>query len=203
MSVRERNRGFTLIELLLATALMSFLLIFVTASFIRISRLYTKGLIVRRMQEQARTIVLEVANNLRVAAIAPDPIETPNSAPFHIRVSGDCYVWNQYDTTAGARSTTTKQSTGEVIQFMKSRAFTDCGSSPFDGAITSSLIDERTIVQHFAIKQVNNKAYYILLVLSTDDANIVAEGENAACEPGVGSEYCDVVRYETVVTVRQ
>src|SRR5690554_8236963 len=62
--MKDRQSGFTLVELLLATALFSFILLFVTTGFIQINRAYNKGITVKRMHQSAREIIDELSRAL-------------------------------------------------------------------------------------------------------------------------------------------
>lgn len=77
----DRQRGFTIIELMIATAILSTMLIMVTALMINIGNLYYKGINQALVQNDARSITDDVAGNLKFNDQAP--IQLPPSAATH------------------------------------------------------------------------------------------------------------------------
>src|SRR5581483_325395 len=59
------SRGFTIIELLIATLVFSVVLVVILAAFVQISRLFYKGVMMSRTQEDTRNVVQSIASDLQ------------------------------------------------------------------------------------------------------------------------------------------
>jgi prepilin-type N-terminal cleavage/methylation domain-containing protein len=59
--------GFTLIELMVATTLFSIVLVVIVASFLQVGRMFYKGVSIDNTNESARTLVDDVANDIRLS----------------------------------------------------------------------------------------------------------------------------------------
>lgn len=64
---RKSQAGFTIIELMIATAVLSTILVLVTAMMIKVGNLYYKGISQARTQDNARAITDELAQHLRLS----------------------------------------------------------------------------------------------------------------------------------------
>ncbi len=77
--LRGRDQGFTIIELMIATAVLSTILVTVTVMMISIGNLYYKGVNQARVQDDTRSIIDEVSQNLEfydqssIAHLGPNP----------------------------------------------------------------------------------------------------------------------------------
>lgn len=56
MTGKKHNEGFTLIELMLAMAFISFLLLFMVAAILQVTRLYVKGSAIRQINQTGRQL---------------------------------------------------------------------------------------------------------------------------------------------------
>ncbi len=63
-SIRQ-GAGFTLVELLIATTFFTFILLFITAGFIQVSRTYQSGVITKNAQNTARVVFEQLARDAR------------------------------------------------------------------------------------------------------------------------------------------
>jgi type II secretory pathway pseudopilin PulG len=67
-TINPRSRaqsGFTLVELLIATTFFTFILLFITAGFIQVSRTYQSGVITKNAQNTARVVFEQLARDAR------------------------------------------------------------------------------------------------------------------------------------------
>jgi prepilin-type N-terminal cleavage/methylation domain-containing protein len=71
--------GFTIIELLVATTIFSIVLVVIVASFLQIGRMFYKGVSINNTNEAARSLVDDIANDVRFskAATFGDPKADP------------------------------------------------------------------------------------------------------------------------------
>jgi prepilin-type N-terminal cleavage/methylation domain-containing protein len=65
MTDNTRSKGFTLIELLLAMAFIAFLLLFMVAAILQVTKLYVKGVAIRQINQTGRQLMEEVGSTLR------------------------------------------------------------------------------------------------------------------------------------------
>lgn len=74
---KRNTAGFTLVELLLATTFFTFVLLFITAGFIQVSRTYQSGIITKNAQNTARVIFEQLARDARSGTDIQPPTTTP------------------------------------------------------------------------------------------------------------------------------
>lgn len=75
----KEQRGFTIVELLIATSVFSVLLVGILTSFIKISDLFYKGVSMSKTQEDARTIVKSISDDIQFSATNVDTIDADNN----------------------------------------------------------------------------------------------------------------------------
>ncbi len=63
--------GFTIIELMIATAIFSAVLVIILASFLQVGRIYYKGVSISSTNEAARTLVDDIASDIRITQQQP------------------------------------------------------------------------------------------------------------------------------------
>ena len=203
------QRGFTIIELLLATSFFSFVMLFVLVGFVQINRAYVRGNTVKQVQNTARTAFETIVRDLR---------QTSNSNVLIADVSGEhklClgdgirYAWNEFETTGF--STESLQGASQPFTLVRSeRNFTDCTGVVLNDQV-SSVIPTNIVVQSLNISCTSggggscaSGSYNVELVVSTanNSGSLQQQGANATCRVGVGDQYCDVARFQTIVTTR-
>lgn len=194
--IRQNQRGFTVIELLLATTFFSVIIMMVTAGFIQINRSYTRGTIVRNMQNNARVLFEDISRTIRDST--PGGLVYSNTQPYRICVPGIRYGWNQFN--GSGRSTESLPAGTSMVKSYDTGTCT--GAMP---ANATSPLGENMIVQHMAITPIvpgNNRTVRFVMVISSPTAELTTQGENAQCRTAQNSQYCDVVRLESVITLR-
>lgn len=187
----KKNDGFTLVELLLAMAFFSFILLFVTTGFVMVNRAYTKGLTVKQIQDEGRRVMEDLTRKVRVASS-----EGINIFPSEdcIEISGTIYYWSIPIDSGDTES--------------PSRLYEEDGGdcSSVNPANSVSMLNDRVGVQFMEVVGVagSNSVYSIKLVLSTSETDLITGDltENANCGTGSGYQYCDVISFDTVVSVR-
>jgi len=201
MMFRRAQSGFTMVELLIAMAFFSFLLMTVTVGFVQINRSFTKGVIVKTIQENGRVLIEDISRGIRSSNRSA--ISYSNDFPFRLNINGVCYIWNQNTSTTGYVRSDERFSNGEPFEL--ARIIGNCSMTPnvINQDEAENLIDKKAVVQHLSVEPLGGGAWSILVVLSTGNSeDLQSYGEDARCREQVGNQYCDVVRYETVVSVR-
>jgi len=206
------KRGFTLIELLLATAMFSFILLFVTAAFVQVSRAYNKGITVKRTQETARAVVQELTRAIGTAtssSSSTDSVINVNDGAGNKRlcVGGLRYGWNEGFRPNGPPGGREKFSGSGNVDFALVRSTGVCGG-PFSQSASVELIDQRLTVRDIKITPViSDSVYNICVVISGNTAGDLTGGSTCdnppSCNVINGDTYCDVARLETTVTLRR
>lgn len=206
----KNQRGFTLVELLLATAFFGFILIFVTAGFVQISRSYNKGITVKRVQETTRQIVDEISRTMLLATsseFAGSGLQYRDESGFPRRlcVGGTRFAWNQYGDTVLP---------GNIFTLVRDY---NGGNNCF-GALNESesveLVDSRLTVQDITITQAGPTSgiYKLCVIMSTNSSDLLTTNPTVGdpdCEYNIvecnimnGDQFCDVAKLKTVVTLR-
>jgi prepilin-type N-terminal cleavage/methylation domain-containing protein len=75
----EKSQGFTIVELLIATLIFSIVLVLLLTVFVQISRMFYKGVMMSRTQEDTRNVVQSVASDIQFSQTASN--FTAGSAP--------------------------------------------------------------------------------------------------------------------------
>lgn len=196
MKRNNKQRGFTVIELLLATTFFSVIIMMVTAGFVQINRSYTRGTLVHNMQNNARVLFEDISRSIRDST--PGGLAYSNTQPYRLCLPGVRYGWNQFNGTVRSN-----ESLPSNAAMLKSYDSSSCTSAIPSNA--SATLGDNMLVQHMSITPINpgnNRVVRFIMVISSPTAELVEQGENARCRPDRNSQYCDVVRLETVITLR-
>jgi prepilin-type N-terminal cleavage/methylation domain-containing protein len=207
-----KQPGFTLVELLLAMTLFSFVLVFSSAGIVQIYRAYNKGATVKRVQEDARTIIEDVVRELRVRdkstpieiCVGPSPDPTTcsdvstNTDRNRLCIGNNIrYVWNVAghnnwgDNTPEQwlKANGTPRVPPEYINFSKkpNDNFADdgCKGDMKVSNESTTFIDEDIVVQYFNVTPMDptQTIFRIQLILSIDHADLIeGVGLNAKCK---------------------
>jgi len=209
--IKKQQSGFTMVELLIAMAFFSFLLLFITFGFVQVNRSYTRGITVKAIQESSRTIIEDISRNVRISEEVRylTPADGPQ-AGYRLCFSGVRYAWNQHqegntDYTPSAEEF--QNSTGNVFAMVRVFDGADCDSAIAEDS-AEHIIDDRAAVQHLSIEKVADETWQILLVVATENAvengdiEVGMYGKDAQCRSQVINQFCDVARFETVITSR-
>lgn len=77
----KHQQGFTIVELMIATTVFSVILLLVTIMIISIGRLYTKGIDQTRVQDNVRSIVDEISQQVQLTSQTSPPVVLPAIPP--------------------------------------------------------------------------------------------------------------------------
>lgn len=199
---RSKQAGFTLVELLLATAMFSFILLFVTAGIIQVNRAYNKGLTVKQMHQNARDII----DTLTRAVLEAESIDDVVLPSFAANRQGLCigsryqFQWVEgyvdheyYDSLPG------NEEGYSVAQRLDTFTCADIGL-PTTGNI-QILTSDLVAVQDIELtKDVASNSVRILVRLASNHQTTNFSAIQP-CEPT--DSYCDFVALETLVTLRR
>ncbi|HEX9594713.1 MAG TPA: prepilin-type N-terminal cleavage/methylation domain-containing protein [Candidatus Saccharimonadales bacterium] len=179
---RANQAGFTLIELLLATALFSFVLLFLVAGFVQINQAYNKGITVKRVHESARLLVSDLTRTM-----------SSTSSTNGLQINSGCliaggvrYKWNiglitPYTAAQYSIARDTKPNCGDAVD----------GSSQY-------LLDPKVMIHSLSIVP---DASGQVIRISTELGSNTDDGSNNPCDP-ITDNYCDRASLTTVVTLR-
>lgn len=186
--IARKQKGFTLVELMMAMAFFSFILLFITTGFVIVSRAYNKGLTVKLIQDEGRSIVEELTREIRVSS--SDDINV--AVDDCISVSGSLYYLYK------------PASSTPPYDLYKVQDGSTCDSYDETVITGERVLADRVSVQFMDASELSSTGVYSLkIVLSTNDTTLItASGEGAECTTDNGGQYCDVVTMSTVISTR-
>ena len=220
---RARNYGFTLIELMLAMSFIGVLLVAIAMTTIQISRIYTKGLTLREVNQAGRTVSEELQRSIASSL----PFEADPSSPttkYVVRPGGGrlclgrySYAWNYGSAIAGgsgAPSVFNRYVDGSAVRFAKvNDASASLCSNPTLKIVRADATEmltsgDRDLVMHaFTVTRgaddikTGQALYAISMTIGTNDQQQLTTND-ASCKPpaqGVGDEdYCSVNQFDIV-----
>lgn len=121
---KRHQSGFTLIELMLAMGFISVLLLAIALTVIQVSTIYTRGLVVKEVNQVSRDIASDVRKSLMSAnALRLSDDYVTNSAGGRVCFGNFSYVWNtakaiEQNTDPNLTRTSTSVS-APVVRFVK------------------------------------------------------------------------------------
>src|SRR5437868_1811561 len=82
--LKTGEQGFTMIELVLATLIFTFVMVVILASAFQIGRLYYKGISISNTNESTRTVVEDIASDVRFShdSACADPVVNPQNCVY-------------------------------------------------------------------------------------------------------------------------
>lgn len=229
IKIVKNKQGFTLVEFLLAVGMFSFFIVFVLVGFVQINRSYSRGITVKQVQQSARTVLEDISRSLQSVNQAPQAVVQPSLLPgegyrYCLEDIGVKYSWNQFNSMVGAGGGFTEESytndTDNIFSLVKSDIGDDSCTTGIDstGSNSEELISNNLKIQSLEIEGLvrhpseaydsSFKAFKVRLLLAVDDEDLVeqivdAGGITAQCNSDPGSaQFCDVVEYSTIVTLR-
>lgn len=220
----KKESGFTLVELLIAVMFFSFILLFIASGFIALNRQFVKGRTARDIQNDARFVIEDITRSLRSSGsggITPSNLIQQNAT---MCFGGSQYTWTTLSAieSSGTADNNQYSDTSNDIRLARTQyGGGDCDVVNVSSANSVELIGPNTAVQYIDVS--NNfggiaSLYKIVVVLSTTQDEIIigrdengaidTSGEFATCEAlqlsgDTNTEYCSVVKFETVVNIRK
>lgn len=173
-----------MVELIMAMAFFSFMMVILSIGVIQVMRIYQNNLSTRRTQQAARTIVEDVAREVRGAARIP----VANIATQRLCLEGAQTV--EYE-----RSGT---------QLLKKVLQGSCSNSAVQTSQVLAGSADIQVRQFDPIQITGNEAgsagsvqFTITITTGTDDLL-----DNNTCQPESGAEYCSATTYVSTVSMR-
>lgn len=209
----KHQSGFTLVELTLAIAFIAFLVMFTVFATLQVMRTYNKGLAVKEINQTSRTIVEELARNVRNATATSLNTYPNEVTPIQSRicVGGVSYVWN----IAGGNLNRYSSAGNPRVTFVRvndpggAMCVDSVGLFPnVDPAQATELLSSRVWVQSLTItKNTTTDLATINLQLSTVDDPLsplleTVPGIGVRCKGQSGDQFCAVGTLTTTVAMR-
>lgn len=179
------EEGFTIIELLLAMAVFSFVLMITVAGFVQVNRSYTKGINVRRAQDSARTIVEQIAREIRISEDV-----TFNGPARTLCIGGNIqYSWSLANSGSGFQ--------GAPGTRLVRRSDGPCGS----GTTITEMLTPNTYPINVNVDSSGSLHKVTLGIVVESDDNIESGMDfSANCSTNsADTAYCYIVEYSTSV----
>lgn len=201
----HKHRGFTLIELMLAMAFISFLILFIVSAILQATRLYTKGLAIRQINQTGRQVVDSIAKSSRYAN--PTYLLTFK----RLCVGGVAYAWNADDEPSTSYKNKLNDASSTVIRFTSVQDPTGAlcqldplGNPPvLPAAKAVDLVGGDITPLHVGVSQAG-RLWDISLVLSTAGSNAAVPDATAtggySCDPN--NQFCAFGQFEASVYSR-
>lgn len=192
------EQGFTIIELMIATAVLSTILVIVTAVMINIGRLYYKGLSQARVQSSVRTIADDITQHLELT----DKSRTLNTSIIGGRtVSVYCIGNTRYSFITGVRMGT--QGFSHIL--WRDELGATCApanltqTTPSAGGV--ELVPDRSRLTIFNVS-IDSPYSIDVGVAYGDDDLLTGTGLATRCTGGTGGQYCGTAALSTTAVRR-
>lgn len=201
----HKQDGFTLIELLLAMTFVTFIMLFIVFTMLEVMGNYNKGIVVKEINQTARTIVEEMSRLGR--ATNASAIITPASNYGRLCFGSVSYVWNIRG-NENSNKYTDDSFVGLARVEDPARDMCNMASGAYPNVNPSkavSLISNQVWVQAFNVTVSGNlKLIDIDLRLSTagDNRPTGTGAGGYVCEGGKLGNFCAVAEFSTTVSTR-
>lgn len=184
-----KSKGFTLVELLLSTALFSFVLLFVTASFVQINRAYNKGITIKRIHESTRLVMADMSRTISSAS--------SNGLRYDADADEGCIVagGTRYKWQIGFPPNVSSQN----WSLIKDRKPT-CGEPAGPGGGAVNMLDPKIIVHQATLTQLGSTNTYRLTIELGSNRDDGADPDTFCNQ--IQDAYCDRASLSTVLTLR-
>lgn len=196
MTTKRNTDGFTLVELLLAMSFIAFLLLFMVAAILQVTRLYVKGSAIRQINQTGRQVIEEVSSSLR-----------NNSSPVYVAAQNrlcagnTTYVWN-----VEGEDVVNTFDDGETLRLISVQdpGGSLCGTNdPIARSGSIDLVGADITPLSFTVEQ-QGRLWNISLVLSTAGSNIANPDSTSPSGFSCASDnqFCAFGDFETSVYSR-
>lgn len=191
---------------MLAMAFIAFMLLFMVAAILQVTKLYVKGSAIRQINQTGRQVVDEVADSIRNGSSV-----VYLSGNNRLCAGDTSYVWNGTDVsgnpTTGNKFAIPDQNTPLRFVAVQDPGGTLC-SNPTAGvtrANSTDLVGPEVAVMKFTVDTAAAPLYTLSLVLSTAGSNVVLTGQSTpttfACAPD--NQFCAFGDFTTTVYMRK
>jgi prepilin-type N-terminal cleavage/methylation domain-containing protein len=224
----QNSRGFTIVELMIATAVLSTILLIVTAAMIGIGNLYYKGINQARIQNASRTITGDVTQNLQtftglsvqtaVSSADADPVLAAKTPAWNAYCVGSTRYTFVKDVELGdrLRDQNNLNPTGVTFQHVLWRdrytgnsckvadlTISNPSSGRGDDPSGQEMVPPKSRVTAFSISPTTSP-FNITLGLAYGDNDLMSfrDGTNTVCKGGNGEQFCSTSSISTTVLQR-
>jgi prepilin-type N-terminal cleavage/methylation domain-containing protein len=211
------NKGFTIVELMIATVVFAVVLLVAQTSFVRIGRLFYRGVSISQTQEAADHIFQDINGNFQTASNISGSKNSPTGYDYYC-IGNTRYTYridNQISTTA-----TPDHTTGGNFGILKdilpgsSACATPCsdtgGAACPSGAVKLNnpveLLGDQTRVEQFSVSQSTSTSslYNVAIVLAYGDTSSLTYSDpsdfsTVSCQADLQNNFCAVSRINTAV----
>jgi len=193
----SRETGFTLVELSLAILFLAFILVFLFSTIVNVMAVYNKGVWVDQINQAARQIDADLADQVRFSNEDVDKMIRNASANGRLCVNGISYIWSKDG--AGVTSPVTNYfSDGTRISLIR---FIDPSGAyclyttnrpPRNSSGMVVLLNQSVAVLVFDVSKKDDKLINFHIVLSTTGTNrATPNGGDWQCfDGGSPNQYC-------------
>lgn len=204
---QTKKNGFTIIELMLAMAFVSFVLLFVVTTIIQVLRTYNKGLVIKEINQTARTVSEDMGRVIRNSSKLSAITSAQNDG--RLCFGGVSYVWNL------AGGDTNKYSDGSKVNFAR---VNDPGSSLCSNSSgiypnvevsrATPLVSDRVWVHQIQLDVTSYSVADLKITLSTaDDPSNPALTpdpiQGVVCKGGKEGDFCAVATFNAILSLRR
>ncbi len=206
MSMSKNQKGFTIIELMIATTVFSVILLVASAAIIQIGKVYYKGLISARTQENARYIMENVSRDLQFSNTNGLQRHKDPDKPY-TDARAYCIGSNKYTYYLN-----TQVVSGTHGLILSDATPGDCSPNTNPTDDDREMLGANTRLLRFDIKDLPGGIYEINIAIAYGDSDLLTthgtpsgEGATASalCKTGVaGSNFCATSMLDTTVKRR-
>lgn len=192
---------------MLAMAFIAFMLLFMVAAILQVTRMYVKGSAIRQINQTGRQVVEEISGSIRNGAAVV-------VVPDHNRLcaGGMSYVWNTTDGNGNPETLNqfAAPNIGETLRFVavQDSDGTLCdaaGTAAVPKANSTDLVGPEVTVMGFTVNDTAAPLYTLSLVLSTAGGNVALTGQSTptgfAC--AIDNQFCAFGDFTTTVYMRK
>lgn len=211
---KKSQSGFTIVELLIAVAFFSFILLFISAGFVALNRQFVKGRTARAVQSDARFVIEDITRNLRESSATQIRSSEAITTDEFVCLGSSRYVWASLDESENGVPNEYSNTGNEIRLARTDFEGGACNSEGIAEEESTELIGQDIAVQFLDIRPFGGLAdlFEVVLVLSTRQEEIIGstavDGDfTANClalqtSGSVNPEFCTVVKFETIVKIR-
>lgn len=211
--LKNNQKAFTIIELLIASTVFSMIILGACVAIIQMSRLYYKGIILSRTQTAGRNLAEAIAREIQFQGgsvnqdIFTPPPPDPKTSIISIGTTRYKFAINQQQG---------KDITHAIVKYNNDPADSD-GPDLNDTALNSSnyrnILGNNMRVLDISVSKVGGGGvstaglYSVQVVIAYGDSDLLdtpADLADTTCKGNLaGSQWCSVVRYNTMVYQRK
>lgn len=201
----QDNRGFTIVELMISTAVFSMILLVILAAIAQIGRMYYKGISVSKTQENTRSIIDRISQEIQYSSRGITPTVVFNSGTKYVRCIGSTRLFytlgeQNIETTYGLWM----DESGSGSPLCASGA----GLAAYDPRADASVINGRDILSEnmriakFDMLNPSGDLYTLSIRVVYGDTDLLTATKDQCLGSTVGTQFCAVSQQDVTVLKR-